>query len=124
MLPTCTENQKPYKIAHASIVANLPGATGNTPAEACLNLAINNGSPGSIFYAGSTQNDCHWSYSSQVWPILQVCEPPTTTASTTPAESYDYAALGSFWAFGFTGVMLLYFSSHVIGLVVKAVREF
>lgn len=39
---------------------------------------------------------------------------------TTP---FDYALGSAFWAFGFTGVMILYFSSHVIGLVLKKVRN-
>lgn len=41
-----------------------------------------------------------------------------------PLLPYDYATGGAFWAFGFTGVLILYFSSHVIGLVLKAVRRF
>lgn len=39
---------------------------------------------------------------------------------TTP---FDYVLGGAFWAFGFAGVMILYFSSHVIGLVLKAVKH-
>lgn len=39
---------------------------------------------------------------------------------TTP---FDYALGSAFWAFGFSGVMILYFSSHVIGLVLKKVRN-
>lgn len=41
-------------------------------------------------------------------------------ALTTP---FDYALGGAFWAFGFAGVMILYFSAHVIGLVLKSVRN-
>ena len=44
------------------------------------------------------------------------------TAVTAP--EYDYALGSAFWAFGFTGVMILYFSSHAIGLVLNAVRRF
>lgn len=36
---------------------------------------------------------------------------------------FDYALGSAFWAFGFSGVMILYFSSHVIGLVLKKVRN-
>lgn len=39
---------------------------------------------------------------------------------TTP---FDYTLGSAFWAFGFTGVMILYFSAHVIGLVLKKVRN-
>lgn len=39
---------------------------------------------------------------------------------TTP---FDYALGSAFWAFGFTGVMILYFSSHVIGLVLKKIKN-
>lgn len=38
-------------------------------------------------------------------------------------EPFDTALGGAFWAFGFAGVMILYFSSHVIGLVLKSVRH-
>lgn len=38
-------------------------------------------------------------------------------------EEFDTVAAGAFWAFGFAGVMILYFTSHVIGLVLKAVKN-
>lgn len=41
-------------------------------------------------------------------------------ALTTP---FNYSLGGAFWAFGFVGVMILYFSSHIIGLVLKAVKN-
>ena len=43
--------------------------------------------------------------------------------NTQPAQQFDIAVGGAFWAFGFVGVMILYFSSHVIGLVLKAVKH-
>lgn len=36
---------------------------------------------------------------------------------------YDYATGAAFWAFGFTGVMISYFSSHLVGLVLRLVRR-
>lgn len=39
---------------------------------------------------------------------------------TTP---FDYTLGSAFWVFGFTGVMILYFTSHVIGLVLKKVKN-
>lgn len=40
-----------------------------------------------------------------------------------PVEEFDPVAASAFWAFGFAGVMILYFSSHVIGLVLKAIKN-
>lgn len=49
-----------------------------------------------------------------------IANQPDLTAST---EVFDSAVGGAFWAFGFVGVLILYFSSHVIGLVLKHVRQ-
>lgn len=121
MLAACTSSQLPYRIQHPQNPAYLY-YPGNTPGESCATLAGTN----SWQLTAVNEFSCGVLASPSVWPIVKVCEPltATTTTSTTPAETYDYAALGAFWAFGFTGVMLLYFSSHVIGLVVKAVRDF
>ena len=47
-----------------------------------------------------------------------------TAVTSVTSPEYDYALGSAFWAFGFTGVMILYFSSHAIGLVLNAVRRF
>lgn len=39
------------------------------------------------------------------------------------AGPFDYTLAGAFWAWGFTAVLVLYFSAHVIGLVLKQVRN-
>lgn len=39
------------------------------------------------------------------------------------SAGFDSSMGASFWAFGFTGVLVLYFTSHVIGLVLKKVRN-
>lgn len=116
MLPACTSTQKPYFVAYQTATAY----TGDSQGAACKYFA----DVASVALLSVTDHTCSTSAGS--WAIAKACEPltATTTSSTTPAETYDYAALGAFWAFGFTGVMLLYFSSHVIGLVVKAVRDF
>ncbi len=36
---------------------------------------------------------------------------------------YDYLVGSGFFGFGFAGVMILFFSAHAIGLVLKAVRD-
>lgn len=36
---------------------------------------------------------------------------------------YDYVMGAGFWGFGFAGVMILYFTAHVIGLVLKGVKN-
>jgi hypothetical protein len=41
-----------------------------------------------------------------------------------PNADFNGGVSAGFFAFGFVGVMLLYFSSHAIGLVVKAVKNF
>ena len=41
-----------------------------------------------------------------------------------PTGDFDGAVSASFFAFGFVGVMLMYFSSHIVGLVIKAVRDY
>lgn len=52
-----------------------------------------------------------------------VLDPASSTYIDVLTTPFDYALGGAFWAFGFAGVMILYFSSHVIGLVLKAVKN-
>lgn len=47
----------------------------------------------------------------------------TGTGTGTTAEPFDYQLAAEFWAFGFTAVVSLYLLSHVIGLVLKFVRD-
>lgn len=47
----------------------------------------------------------------------------TGTGTTAPQEPFDYQLAGQFWAFGFTVLISLYLISHVIGLVLKMVRD-
>lgn len=121
MLSTCTSTQQPYRIQHPSNPASFYYPA-NTPGESCTLLAATN----SWKLIALDEFSCTVKTTPEVWPIVKQCEPPlaTTTSSTTPAQTYDYTVLGAFWAFGFTGVMLLYFTSHAVGLVVKAVRDF
>lgn len=37
---------------------------------------------------------------------------------------YDYQSGAAFWAYGFSSLLILYVVSHIIGLVVKAVRDY
>ncbi|MGB4117345.1 MAG: hypothetical protein WBK51_12450 [Polaromonas sp.] len=46
------------------------------------------------------------------------------TQCTTPTANFDPLVSGLFFSFGFAGVMLMYFGSHTIGLVIKAVRDY
>jgi hypothetical protein len=46
-----------------------------------------------------------------------------TGTGTTTTEPFDYQLAAEFWAFGFTAVVSLYLLSHVIGLVLKFVRD-
>lgn len=55
------------------------------------------------------------------WVIAN--QPALQSAVNQSTEVFDSALGGAFWAFGFVGVMILYFSSHVIGLVLKKVRH-
>lgn len=47
----------------------------------------------------------------------------TSPVASAPDIPYDYATGGAFWAFGFTGVMTIYFAAHVIGLVLKFIKN-
>lgn len=47
----------------------------------------------------------------------------TGTGTIAPQEPFDYQLAGQFWAFGFTVLISLYLISHVIGLVLKMVRD-
>lgn len=47
----------------------------------------------------------------------------TGTGTTAPQEPFDYQLAGQFWAFGFTVLISLYLLSHVIGLILKFVRN-
>lgn len=53
-------------------------------------------------------------------PLITVAVPNCAQVTN---ENFDSVLGGAFWAFGFAGVMILYFSSHVIGLVLKSVRH-
>lgn len=44
------------------------------------------------------------------------------SVSPSTVTDYDYATGAAFWAFGFTGVMISYFSAHLVGLVLRFVR--
>lgn len=47
----------------------------------------------------------------------------TGTGTTVPPEPFDYQMAGQFFAFGFTSIMTLYLISHLIGLIIKFVRD-
>lgn len=44
-------------------------------------------------------------------------------SSNSITTNFDYQLSGQFFAFGFTAVLSLYLISHVIGLVIKTVRD-
>jgi hypothetical protein len=51
-----------------------------------------------------------------------VVDPSLGAAFVASQAPMDYTLAGEFFAFGFTGIALLFFSSHGIGLVLKSVR--
>lgn len=115
MLAACTATQKPYQIGSGTQAVLLSNTASDTPGGACqLHISLNFNKATIV---GLTANHCVADKQNTHFPIIKVCEPYPTSGT------YDYALGGAFWAFGFTGVMLMYFSSHLIGLVLKAVRN-
>lgn len=47
----------------------------------------------------------------------------TASVSAPVVEPFDNVLAGQFFAFGFTGLLTLYFISHVIGLLLKFIRD-
>lgn len=109
MLSACTAAQKPYALSDGTTGgAVFSGTLSDTAAGACRAA----GAGFTTDFNGHTCVNDGYKYL-----VIQLCEPFFD------GNPYDYEAGGALWAFALTGVLGLYFGSHLIGLVVKAVRN-
>lgn len=115
MLPACTPGQLPYAVGDHSSLSTYWAQGGDTPAIACRAFSVATG----YSYHGNTTEYCTVTSNPAVYhPIIKICDPLTDVTA-----GYDYASGGALWAFGFTGVMFLYLTSHGIGLVLRFLRD-
>jgi hypothetical protein len=110
-IQACTFEEAPFYVSSPTGSGTI-GDTSYSIVEACQSAALLLGET----ITEITQYTCRFTGSKFAYPVMEGCS--------TAIADFDPLVGGAFFSFGFAGVMLLYFSSHSIGLVLKAVKNF
>lgn len=113
MLPVCTDTLKPYVVGSQNSVGIYADSAAYSSGAACQLFAASTGNTLRSVNAES----CSIAAVTNAYPVVLQCQMSPDMAS------YDYTAGAGLWAFSLTGILVVYFAAHGIGLVLKAVRE-